>query len=112
MPGRSAAICSAGPRGLHGGSAAPSRSSRTSSELDKHLDGLAEPFKFAYLCVSAPDDEERDRDQGGREGHEDSGLDELERPEPVAGLVGRERSVAEVRHARECGAYLSRNLLA
>jgi hypothetical protein len=81
-------------------------------ESDGNLDGLAEPFKFAYLCVSAPDDEERDRDQGGGECHEDSGLDELERPEAVAGLVGPERSVAEVRHARECGAYLSRNLLA
>ncbi len=62
--------------------------------------------------VPAPDDEERDRDQRGGEGHEDAGLDELERPEPVARLVGRERAIAEVRQARECGAYLLSLLLA
>src|SRR5579871_4396818 len=64
------------------------------------------------LCVPPPDDEERDRDQGGGEHHEDSGLDELERPEPVARLIGRERAVTEARQARECGAYLAFSLLA
>src|SRR5215471_6559264 len=61
----------------------------------------------AYLRVSPPDHDECDCDQGGGEGHEDTGLDELERPEPVAGLVGRERSVAKPRRACECGAYLA-----
>ncbi len=66
----------------------------------------------ASLCVPPPDDEERDRDQRGGEGHEDAGLDELEGPEPVARLVGRERAVTEARHACECGAYLAFDLLA
>src|SRR5580700_7459181 len=64
----------------------------------------------AHLCVPAPHDEERDPDQGGGEGHEDAGLDELERPEPVARLIGRERAVAKARHARERGAYLAGRL--
>src|SRR5215471_13500383 len=61
----------------------------------------------AYLRVSPPDHDESDCDQGGGEGHEDTGLDELERREPVAGLVGRERSVAKARRACECGPYLA-----
>src|ERR1700733_10083671 len=69
--------------------------------------GAAIPVSRQVMSrVPAPDDEERDRDQRGGEGHEDASLDELERPEPVARLVGRERAVAEMRQARECGAYL------
>lgn len=56
--------------------------------------------------VPVPHDEERDRDQPGGQGHEDGGLDELERPEPVARLIGHERAVAEARQACECGAHL------
>ena len=66
----------------------------------------------AYLCVFPSDNGKRDREQGGGEGHEDSGLDELEGPEPVAGLVGSERAVTEVRQACECAAYLAFSLLA
>jgi len=60
-----------------------------------------------HLRVSPPDDEERDRDQGGGECHEDAGLDELERPEPVARLAGHERAVTEPGQARECGVLLA-----
>ena len=69
--------------------------------------GGGRPVLAAYLRVSPPDHDECDCDQGGGEGHEDPGLDELKRPEPVAGLVGRERSVAKARRACECGAYLA-----
>jgi peptidoglycan/LPS O-acetylase OafA/YrhL len=74
---------------------------------------LAVPFTgrarvpWRTLRVPPADDEERDSDRGGGEGQEDAGLDELERPEPVARLVGRERVIAEARHAGERGAYLS-----
>jgi peptidoglycan/LPS O-acetylase OafA/YrhL len=74
---------------------------------------LAVPFTgrarvpWRTLRVPPADDEERDSDRCGGEGQEDAGLDELERPEPVARLVGRERVIAEARHAGERGAYLS-----
>jgi peptidoglycan/LPS O-acetylase OafA/YrhL len=48
------------------------------------------PWPARKLGVAPADDQERDRDQDGGERHEDAGLDELERPEPVARLVGRQ----------------------
>lgn len=60
------------------------------------------------LRVPPLHDEERDRDRGGGERREDAGLDQLERPEPVGGLVGGERVVAE---AGQTGERLVHRLL-